>query len=151
MEYLPLDKIPHFSECEPLVRGMGYVLVDLKISPQKTTVNISAVIACKDAGASLGVDECSKVHRALLPRLQALLGTDQTYMELTSPGTDRNIKNAAEFALFSQREIRVWDKNISDWIFGKILRSDENSVTLEADGQEKVFRFEDIAKAKFCD
>ena len=151
MEYLPLDKIPHFSECEPLVRGMGYVLVDLKIIPQKTTVNISAVIACKDAGASLGVDECSKVHRALLPRLQALLGTDQTYMELTSPGTDRNIKNAAEFALFSQREIRVWDKNISDWIFGKILRSDENSVTLEADGQEKVFRFEDIAKAKFCD
>lgn len=151
MEYLPLDKIPHFSECEPLVRGMGYVLVDLKIIPQKTTVKISAVIACKDAGASLGVDECSKVHRALLPRLQALLGTDQTYMELTSPGTDRNIKNAAEFALFSQREIRVWDKNISDWISGKILRSDENSVTLEADGQEKVFRFEDIAKAKFCD
>lgn len=151
MEYLPLDKIPHFSECEPLVRGMGYVLVDLKIIPQKNTVKISAVIACKDAGASLGVDECSKVHRALLPRLQALLGTDQTYMELTSPGTDRNIKNAAEFALFSQREIRVWDKNISDWISGKILRSDENSVTLEADGQEKVFRFEDIAKAKFCD
>lgn len=151
MEYLPLDKIPHFSECEPLVRGMGYVLVDLKIIPQKTVVRINAVIACKDAGASLGVDECSKVHRALLPRLQALLGTDQTYMELTSPGTDRNIKNAAEFALFEGREIRVWDKNVSDWISGKIVRADENSVALEVDGQEKVFRFEDIAKSKFCD
>lgn len=151
MEYLPLDKIPHFSECEPLVRGMGFVLVDLKIIPQKTVVRISAVIACKDAGASLGVDECSKVHRALLPRIQALLGTDQTYMELTSPGTDRNIKNAAEFALFEGREIRVWDRNVSDWISGKILRSDESAVVLEVDGQEKEFRFEEIAKAKFCD
>ncbi len=151
MEYLPLDKIPHFSECEPLVRGMGYVLVDLKIIPQKTVVRINAVIACKDAGASLGVDECSKVHRALLPRLQALLETDQTYMELTSPGTDRNIKNAAEFALFEGREVRVWDKNISDWISGKILGADEMSVALEVGGQERKFRYEEIAKAKFCD
>lgn len=151
MEYLPLDKIPHFSECEPLVRGMGYVLVDLKIIPQKTVVRINAVIACKDAGASLGVDECSKVHRALLPRLQALLETDQTYMELTSPGTDRNIKNAAEFALFEGREVRVWDKNISDWISGKILGADEMSVALEVEGQERKFRYEEIAKAKFCD
>lgn len=151
MEYLPLDKIPHFSECEPLVRGMGYVLVDLKIIPQKTVVRINAVIACKDAGASLGVDECSKVHRALLPRLQALLETDQTYMELTSPGTDRNIKNAAEFALFEGREVRVWDKNVSDWISGKILGADETSVALEVGGQERKFRYEEIAKAKFCD
>lgn len=151
MEYLPLDKIPHFSECEPLVRGMGYVLVDLKIIPQKTVVRINAVIACKDAGASLGVDECSKVHRALLPRLQDLLETDQTYMELTSPGTDRNIKNAAEFALFEGREVRVWDKNVSDWISGKILGADETSVALEVEGQERKFRYEEIAKAKFCD
>ena len=151
MEYLPLDKIPHFSECEPLVRGMGYVLVDLKIIPQKTVVRINAVIACKDAGALLGVDECSKVHRALLPRLQALLETDQTYMELTSPGTDRNIKNAAEFALFEGREIRIWDKNVSDWISGKILRADDASVALEVGGQERKFRYEEIAKAKFCD
>ncbi len=151
MEYLPLDKIPHFSECEPLVRGMGYVLVYLKIIPQKTVVRINAVIACKDAGASLGVDECSKVHRALLPRLQALLETDQTYMELTSPGTDRNIKNAAEFALFEGREVRVWDKNVSDWISGKILGADETSVALEVEGQERKFRYEEIAKAKFCD
>ena len=151
MEYLPLDKIPHFSECEPLVRGMGYVLVDLKIIPQKTVVRINAVIACKDAGASLGVDECSKVHRALLPRLQALLETDQTYMELTSPGTDRNKKNAAEIALFEGREVRVWDKNVSDWISGKILGADETSVALEVEGQERKFRYEEIAKAKFCD
>ena len=103
MEYLPLDKIPHFSECEPLVRGMGYVLVDLKIIPQKTTVKISAVIACKDAGASLGVDECSKVHRALLPRLQALLGTDQTHVARNRPQHKERRRVRAFFAARNSR------------------------------------------------
>lgn len=149
MEYIPLNTIPHFSECESLVKGLGFVLVDLKIIPQKTTVKISAVIANADTQKTVGVDDCSKVHRALLPRLQALLGTDNTYMELTSPGTDRNVKNAAEFALFVGHNIRVWDKTVGDWVAGVIKSADEKFVTLENEGQEKTVGFEDIAKAKF--
>lgn len=149
MEYVDLNSIPHYAECEPLVRSMGYVLVDLKIIPQKTTVKISAVISSQDPAKTIGVEDCSKVHRALLPRLEALLGTDDTYMELTSPGTDRNIKNAAEFALFKGTEIRVWDKNVSDWVSGTIKDSDKNSLTLECEGEEKKYKYDDIAKAKF--
>lgn len=149
MDYIELDTIPNYKECAALVSGMGYVLVDLKIIPQKTTVKISAVISSKDPAKTIGVEDCSKVHRALLPRLEALLGRDDTYMELTSPGTDRNIKNAAEFALFEGTEIRVWDRNASDWQSGKIVGSDKSSVTLESDGERKTFKYEDIAKAKF--
>ena len=149
MDYIELDTIPNYKECAALVSGMGYVLVDLKIIPQKTTVKISAVISSKDPAKTIGVEDCSKVHRALLPRLEALLGRDDTYMELTSPGTDRNIKNAAEFALFEGMEIRVWDKGASDWQSGKIVGSDKNSVTLESEGERKVYKYEDIAKAKF--
>ena len=149
MDFIDLSEIPHYADCEPLVRSMGYVLVDLKIIPQKTTVKISAVIASQDPAKTIGVEDCSKVHRALLPRLEALLGRDDTYMELTSPGTDRNIKNAAEFALFVGTEIRVWDKNVSDWVGGTILQADKNSVTLDCGGDKKTFKYEDIAKAKF--
>ncbi|MCR4926291.1 MAG: ribosome maturation factor RimP [Clostridiales bacterium] len=149
MDFIDLNTIPHYSECEPLVRSMGYVLVDLKIIPQKTTVKISAVIASQDSTKTIGVEDCSKVHHALLPRLEALLGTDDTYMELTSPGTDRNIKNAAEFALFKGTEIRVWDKNISDWVSGIIEEADSKSVTLNCEGERKSYKYEDIAKAKF--
>ena len=149
MDFIDLNTIPHYADCEPLVRSMGYVLVDLKIIPQKTTVKISAVIASQDPAQTIGVEDCSKVHRALLPRLEALLGTDDTYMELTSPGTDRNIKNAAEFALFKGTEIRVWDKGVSDWVSGTIESSDKSSVTLDCGGEKKTYKYEDIAKAKF--
>lgn len=149
MDYLELSAIPHYSECEPLVRSLGYVLVDLKIIPQKTTVKISAVIASQDPAKTIGVEDCSKVHHALLPRLEALLGTDDTYMELTSPGTDRNIKNAAEFALFKGTEIRVWDKNVSDWVGGTIVDADKTSLTLKCEEENKVYKYDDIAKAKF--
>ena len=101
------------------------------------------------AGVDIGVNDCAKVHHALLPRLEALLGTEDTYMELTSPGMERNIKNAAEFAVFTGREIRVWDKTVTDWVSGVITASDEKSVTLEKDGEKITVPFEQIAKAKF--
>ena len=149
MEYEPLEKMPHYSECAPLVEGLGYTLVELHISPAKTVTKIPAVIASKDPAVDIGVNDCSKVHHALLPRLEAILGTDDTYMELTSPGMERNFKNAAEFSVFVGREVRVWDKTVTDWVSGKILSADEKSVTLEKDGGSQSNSFENIAKAKF--
>ena len=149
MEYEPLEKMPHYSECSPLVEGLGYTLVELHISPAKTVTKITAVIASKDPAVDIGVNDCSKVHHALLPRLEAILGTDDTYMELTSPGMERNFKNAAEFSVFVGREVRVWDKTVTDWVSGKILSADEKSVTLEKDGGSQSISFENIAKAKF--
>ena len=70
-------------------------------------------------------------------------------MELTSPGMERNFKNAAEFSVFIGREVRVWDKTVTDWVSGKIVSADEKSVTLEKDGESQTISFENIAKAKF--
>lgn len=149
MEYEPLEKMPHYSECAPLVEGLGYTLVELHISPAKTVTKITAVIDSKDPSVDIGVNDCSKVHHALLPRLEAILGTEDTYMELTSPGMERNFKNAAEFSVFKGREVRVWDKTVTDWVGGKIVSADEKSVTLEKDGENQTISFENIAKAKF--
>lgn len=155
MEYTSLDSFPHYTECEKLVSEMGYHLVELKISPQHGTTHILAVIASSDPLAVIGVNDCSKVHHVLLPRLEELLGTDDTYMELTSPGMERNIKNAAEFALFIGRQVRVWVKTITDWVGGTLIAADNQSLTLEVtqDGSEnseqKTFAYADIAKAKF--
>lgn len=151
MDYISLKSVQHYSDCEPLVSGLGYILVDLKIIPAKTTIKISAVIASKDISKDIGVDDCSKVHHALLPRLEALLGTEDTYMEVTSPGMDRNIKNAAEFEIFVGREVRVWDTTISDWVSGIIVKADDKSVSLENVSTKEVVSvdYDKIAKAKF--
>ena len=70
-------------------------------------------------------------------------------MEVTSPGMERNIKNAAEFALFVNQYARVWDTEITDWIPGKIISASNASVTLELEsGEKKEIDFSRIAKAK---
>lgn len=151
MDYISLNSVRYYPECEPLVRGLGYILVDLKIVPAKEAVKISAVIASKDVTKDIGIDDCSKVHHALLPRLEALLKTEDTYMEVTSPGMDRNIKNAAEFELFTGREVRVWDRTAGDWVSGVIASANSASVSLEnrETKELKTVEFENIAKAKF--
>jgi len=149
VDYISFDSIPHYPECAPLVEGLGYHLVELKIVPAKTVTKISAVITAKDPEKNIGVDDCAKVHHALQPRLEALLKTEDTAMELTSPGIDRNIRNAAEFELFAGRMIRVWSRTVNDWVSGRIVNSDKKSVTLETEDGVKTVVYEDIAKAKF--
>ncbi len=150
MEYTAYKDIKYYKECSALVEGMGYKLVELKIVPSKTIVKISAMISSVEPDGNIGVNDCAKVHRALLARLEALLGTEETTMELTSPGIEHNIKNAAEFGVFTGRNVRVWDKTVNDWVGGKITAADDKSVTLQIqDGSVRKIDFENIAKAKF--
>lgn len=152
MEYNSLENIPHYKECAALANGMGYVLVELREVLQHGAVHVLAVISAKDTAAQIGVNDCAKIHRALLARLEVLLNTDNIYMEVTSPGMERNIKNAAEFPLFEGREVRVWDKTVTDWVGGKIVSADSESVVLEcaeSGGNTKKIMYTDIAKAKF--
>ena len=149
MDYIPYSKIKYYSECAPLVEGLGFKLVDLKIIPAKNVTKISAIITGTDPSQNIGVNDCAKVHRALLTRLEALLGTEETTMELTSPGIEHNLKNAAEFSVFIGREVRVWDKTVNDWVGGIIKAADDKSVTLVQNDQENKIEFENIAKAKF--
>jgi ribosome maturation factor RimP len=69
-------------------------------------------------------------------------------MEVTSPGMERHIKNAAEFDLFKGRDVKVWNTEISDWVSGKIKESNEISLTLNVMEEDKVIPYTNIAKAK---
>lgn len=154
MDFIALNSYPHYAESEKLVAALGFRLVELKITPRSGTTHILAVIAAADPAAAVGVDDCTKVHRALLPFLEERLGTDDTYMELTSPGMERTIRNAAEFPLFIGRQVRVWDRTVTDWVGGTLRAADETSLTLELtqeDGtaRQQTISYADIAKAKF--
>lgn len=152
MDYISTNSIPYFKESAPVVDAAGYQLVELQVVPRNGNMHITAVIASKDPKKDIGVADCSRAHHALQPKLISLLGFDEdrVYMEVCSPGMERNFKNAAEFSFFVGRDIRVWDKEISDWVRGVIVSSDENQVTLKVEGgEEKSFAYENIAKAKF--
>ena len=60
------------------------------------------------------------------------------------------IVDIQKFAVFKGRNVRVWDKEITDWIGGKIISADDKSVTMEKENGEQITElFENIAKAKF--
>ena len=152
MEYISPDTIPYYRESASVVEDAGFYLIELQVVPQKNSVKVTAVIASKNPNKDIGVADCSKVHHALQPKLLSLLGKteDDLYMEVCSPGLERNIHNAAEFTFFKGREVRLWDKNVTDWVRGVIVSSDEESVTLEKeDGLQQKLSYIDIAKAKF--
>ena len=151
MEYTPLNSFPYYKECAPLVEGLGFQLVELRIIPAKTVNTARVVIARKsdDETQGITVNDCAKVHRLIQPRLEALISSKEVNMEVTSPGMERNIKNAAEFALFVNQSARVWDTEITDWIPGKIVAATDSAVTLELEnGENKEIDFGRIAKAK---
>lgn len=150
MDYTSLDSMPYYNQCKSLVEGLGYILVSIKVVPAKTTTKVQAVISNKDTASTegIGVNDCAKVHRLLLPRLEAILQNQDIYMEVTSPGMERHIKNAAEFSLFTGRDVKVWNTEISDWVSGVIKDSDETKLTLEIMGETKVIPYLNIAKAK---
>jgi ribosome maturation factor RimP len=148
VEYIPLSETPYYTDCVPVVAGLGYSLVELRVVRHRGSVRVTAVIADRDPSAAIGLGDCARVHRALALRLEALLGNEEIAMEVTSPGTDRVIKNAAEFALFPGRQVKVWDREAADWILGAIAGTTDTAVVLAGENDQRTIPFEHIAKAK---
>lgn len=145
MDYITPEKVPYFFECEPLISGLGYSLVELGVFKRQATWQIKIVIT---APQGVGIADCSKVHRAIFTRLEALLVTQDLNIEVASPGLDRVFKNAAEFAVFTGKQVKIWNSDISDWQQGTILSSDTVSVLLKSETGEITISYNKIAKAK---
>ena len=47
MEYTPLNSFPYYQDCAPLIEGLGFQLVELRIIPAKTLNTVRVVIARK--------------------------------------------------------------------------------------------------------
>ena len=145
MEYVQNETVPHFADYEQLVTGLGYKLVDLQVIRQKTQRLIKAVIYSKNG---VGIDDCSKVHRALLARAEVLLNSQDIQMEVSSPGLNRVIKNAAEFQAFVGETIKVMEVSCSDWLEGELIAADSAKISMKTSCGEKNILYRDIKKAK---
>lgn len=148
MDYIAPENIPYYGDCEPLVAGFGYSIVELVIFKRQGSWQVKLVIT---SPAGVGIADCTKLHRALLPRLEALLSSQDMYVEVASPGLDRILKNAAEFTVFKGKSVKVWDTDISDWIQGTVLESGVDSVRLGTESGEMDIPYTKIAKAKLSD
>jgi ribosome maturation factor RimP len=143
---------------EPVARGLGMSLVRLTLSRHKGSVQIRAVV-CKTAGDGsgtaggfdVGVGDCSRVHRAMLPILESAFPGQDLYVELSSPGIDGIIRDGSEFVHYIGRGVRCYRTDISDWTGGILRSADEKGIVLKGkDGMTEI-AYERIAKAKLDD
>jgi ribosome maturation factor RimP len=155
-----------YDTLNPVIQGLGMSLVELIFSRHKGSssgkIQVRLVV-CKSAaeagvgspaaqkGWTVGVDDCSRVHRALLPRLELTFPGQDLYVEVSSPGIDRVIKDGAEFVHYIGRGVKCYRTDISDWTGGILRSADEKGVVLKGKDSMTEIAYEVIAKAKLDD
>jgi ribosome maturation factor RimP len=148
MRYTPPQPDPLVEALEPVAQGLNLSLVEITVSRHRGSTQVRIVVY-KDGDISLG--DCSTFHRAALPRLELALAGQDLYVEVSSPGIDRLIRDGAEFRHYSGRLIRCFRTDTSDWFSGRLISSDENGIVLEKDGEEYPLSYGIIAKARLGD
>lgn len=145
MRFTPREGDPLFDLIKPVVQGLGMALVDVSVSRHKGSVQVRTVIY---KAGTVGVDDCSQVHRALLPRLELAFPGQDLAVEVSSPGIERVIKDGSELVYYIGRGIKCFRRDISDWSAGLLKAADETHLVLQGkDGMIELV-YEDIAKAK---
>jgi len=86
---------------EKTLPPMGYELVDWEISPKGRLVRVFI-----DKPKGVDVEDCARVSRHLT-RLFAVENIDFERLEVSSPGLDRPLKKAADFARFVGEEADI--------------------------------------------
>jgi ribosome maturation factor RimP len=127
-----------------ILAGLGFELIELVVSRHRGSVQVRAVIF---NGSSIGIDDCSRAHRAITPRLELAFAGQDIHLEVSSPGINRQLKDGAEFAYYTGMVVRCYRTDISDWTAGILEAVDENGVVLKTKEGVIKLDFDVIAKA----
>jgi ribosome maturation factor RimP len=154
-----------FASIEPVVKGLGLGLVELSFSRQKSGVQVRAVV-CRgvslfyendlpDGAAedfveepAVSIADCARTHRAILPRLELAFPKQELYIEVSSPGIERKIKDGAEFVHYLGRPVSCYRTDISGWASGILMSAGDTDIAIK--GKKGMIRlsYGIIAKAR---
>ena len=137
---------PLIDQVEPVVKGLGLSLVELSAARRRGHSSVRLTVYKKDG--AVGVDDCARVHRAVLPRLELALSGDDLHVEVSSPGIDRVIRDGAEFVHYIGRGIRCYRSDISDWSGGILESAGDEGIVLRGKEGTMNLNYGIIAKAK---
>ena len=131
---------------EPVVNGMGYELVDIQVSAGGRLLRL---FIDKPGGVTL--DDCGAVSRQLT-RVLAVEGIDYDRLEVSSPGLDRPLRKASDFARFAGQKadlrMRVADATGRRRFVGVLRGVDGESIKVDVDGQAVSLDLGNLDRAK---
>ena len=131
---------------EPVVTGMGYELVDAQASGGGRLLRL---YIDKPGGVSL--QDCEAVSRQMT-RVLEVEGIDYERLEVSSPGLDRPVRKAADFARFAGKRadvrMRTPDATGRRRFVGVLRGVEGTRVQMELEGQQVALELGDIERAR---
>ena len=130
----------------PIVEKYGFELVDVEYVKEGGNFYLRAYV---DKPGGITVEDCETVSREFSDKLDEADFIDEAYiMEVSSPGLGRPLKKETDFkrSMGEEVEIRTYRPiNREKEFYGILTAYDENSVTIDCEGEEKTFQKTDIA------
>ena len=130
----------------PIVEKYAFELVDVEYVKEGGTFYLRAYI---DKPEGITVDDCETVSREFSDRLDEEDFIEEAYiMEVSSPGLGRPLKKEKDFKRSVGEEVEIRTYRPIDRekeFYGVLTAYDENSVTIDCEGEEKIFQKADIA------
>lgn len=126
--------------------GMGYELVDVQASNGGRLLRL---FIDKPGGVTL--DDCAAISRHLT-RVLAVEGIDYERLEVSSPGLDRPLRKAGDFARFAGHKaevrMRTPDATGRRKFVGVLRGAEAGQVSLDMEGHLVALALDDVDKAR---
>ena len=139
----------------PTVRALGLDLLGAEYLPAPGAAVLRLYIDVPEAEAgerTVGIEDCERVSREVSAQLDVEDPISGHYtLEVSSPGLERPLFGAAQFARYAGAVAKVALKLPQDGrrrLQGRILRVDGDDVAFDVDGNELVVAVDNIDKAK---
>lgn len=133
---------------EPVVADLGYELVEVQFRREQHG-QVLRIIIFHDGG--IRVDDCSLVSREVSRILDVEDRIDQAYhLEVSSPGLDRPLETARDFARYRGKQVRVIIEETSEEVLGIIDEIGEDVVFLGIKEGRREIPLAQVKKARLA-
>jgi ribosome maturation factor RimP len=145
---------------EAIVSGelaaLGYELVELRRGGSRNRPVLDVRIDRRDQNR-VTIEDCARASRALEAHLdtQGLMGTARYVLEVSSPGIDRRLARAADWARFAGRRVNVKSEAFGGRIEAEIVgiegpQGNEVITVRDASGVERSAALADVTEARLA-
>jgi ribosome maturation factor RimP len=132
----------------PVVEGLGYECWEIEYSPGRGHGLVRVYI---DAAAGITVEDCERVSHAVSEALDAADPVPGQYtLEVSSPGLERPLRTAAQFARFAGEQVFVEMTQAVDArrrFKGRLVATAGGVIEVEVDGRRHMLPLSGIRKA----
>ncbi len=140
-----------YSLIKQTVQEQGVELWDVRFVKEGVSWYLRVIIDKEDG---ITIDDCTNVSHAIDPVIDEADPIDKSYyLEVCSCGLERELVRLEHYRKFLNSEIKVKLYKALDGVkeFRGILKSADDSIIIENQGEELIFALKDISKANLCD